>query len=84
VEKKMADLTKAQSDHLDKIHTRFTALSTEKYIKGQKEHGGDLWRKIGLIDMAIDEAIDQVVYLITLKGQIEASGVKLGEIEDEA
>jgi hypothetical protein len=42
-----------------------------KYHAGQKEHGGMLWTKPGIIDMAIEEAIDQVIYLLTLKHQIE-------------
>lgn len=42
-----------------------------KYRAGQKEHGGQLWTKAGLLDMAIEEAIDQVVYLLTLKQQLE-------------
>lgn len=70
--------------HRDGIINTFSKLCTEKYNKGQAEHGGNLWEKKGLIDMAIDEAIDQVVYLITLKKQIEDSGVELGSIQDEA
>jgi len=42
-----------------------------KYGAGQKEHGGFLWKKPGIIDMAIEEAIDQVIYLLTLKEQLE-------------
>jgi len=53
-----------------------------KYLAGQKEHGGQLWRKKGLIDMAIEEAIDQVVYLLTLKQQLEERGIELGEIDE--
>ena len=40
-----------------------------KYRKGQAEHGGQLWLNPSLLDNAIDEAIDQVVYLLTLKEQ---------------
>ena len=58
-------------DHLDGLIDDFIDLCTEKYIKGQKEHGGRLWEEEGLLDMAIDEAIDQVVYLLTLKQQLE-------------
>jgi len=60
-----------QEQHLANIKEDFYRLVSEKYKKGQEQHGGDLWLKKGLIDMAIDEAIDQVVYLFTLKGQIE-------------
>lgn len=69
--------------HLDGIRKDFDDLVVTKYVAGQQEHGGRLWTKKGLIDMAIDEAIDQVVYLLTLKKQIEAAGVELGTVEDE-
>lgn len=70
--------------HLGKIRDDFDDLVVAKYVAGQNEHGGQLWKKKGLIDMAIDEAVDQVVYLLTLKKQIEDSGVELGSILDEA
>lgn len=75
-------MTNEQNSHLNSLVAVFTELVTKKYTAGQKEHGGDLWKKKGLIDMAIDEAIDQVVYLLTLKKQIEDSGVELGEISE--
>lgn len=67
--------------HLALINAEATHLISTKYTKGVKEHGGKLWEKRGLIDMAIDEAVDQVVYLLTLKHQIEKAGVDdlLGE-----
>ena len=70
--------------HRDGIIAEFGKLCAAKYDAGQKEHGGNLWDKKGLIDMAIDEAIDQVVYLVTLKQQIKESGVELGSTQDEA
>jgi len=57
--------------HLNKIVNEFTQLASVKYVTGQKEHGGNLWEKEGLLDMAIDEAIDQVIYLLTLKKQLK-------------
>ena len=63
-------MTTKQNEHLAKIKTDFIQLVTKKYEKGQEQHGGNLWNKKGLIDMAIDEAVDQVVYLLTLKDQI--------------
>jgi hypothetical protein len=77
-------MTVEQNSHLEGLVDDFTSLVTKKYTAGQKEHGGNLWDKKGLIDMAIDEAIDQVVYLLTLKKQIEDSGVQLGSLKDEA
>ena len=60
-------------EHIDSITASFKELATDKYFKGAKEHGGNLWDKQGLIDMAIEEAIDQVIYLMTLKQQIDDS-----------
>ena len=56
--------------HLQQIKDEFFKLVDTKYRKGQAEHGGNLWAKPGLLDMAIDEAIDQVVYLLTLREQL--------------
>ena len=75
-------MTPEQKQHLNYIVLKTQKLLNEKYTKGVKEHGGNLWEKKGLIDMAIEEAIDQVVYLLTLKKQIEDSGIELGKIED--
>jgi len=43
-----------------------------KYAKGAAEHGGNIWElsPAVLLDEAINEAIDQVVYLLTLKEQL--------------
>jgi len=43
-----------------------------KYRAGQAEHGGNLFDMITveLVDNAILEAIDQVVYLITLRDKL--------------
>ena len=59
--------------HLAKIKAEFAILVDQKYRKGQKEHGGKLWEKPGLIDMALEEAIDMVVYLLSLKDQLEGN-----------
>lgn len=61
----------AHQAHLDRITRRFNADLAAKYEKGQKEHGGNLWQKGGMIDHAIEEAIDLVVYLYTLKEQMD-------------
>ena len=61
-----------QEEHLNTIKSAFSFLVNDKYRKGQKEHGGNLFDKtpIQLVDNAIDEAIDQVVYLITLRDKL--------------
>ena len=76
-------MTNEQEEHLIRIKTDFVTLVDKKYRAGQKEHGGDLWLKTGMIDMAIDEAIDQVTYLLTLKEQLNKLGLALGEKIDE-
>lgn len=55
--------------HLQRILDRFTADARTKYEAGQQEHGGRLWEKSGMLDHAIEEAIDLVVYLFTLREQ---------------
>ena len=61
-----------QEEHLNTIKSAFSFLVNDKYRKGQKEHGGNLFDKtpIQLVDNALDEAIDQVVYLITLRDKL--------------
>jgi len=72
-------MTHATITHLFYIAGSIFLYDT-KYRKGQKEHGGDLWKKKHIIDMAIEEAIDQVGYLITLREQIK--DLDVGEIEE--
>ena len=65
----MKKLTPQQEEHLKRIKANFALKVNKKYRKGQEEHGGDLLSKsaIELVDNAIAEAIDQVVYLETLR-----------------
>jgi len=64
-------MTEEHNRHLESIQEKVVLRMAKKYVNGVREHGGNLWEKEGLIDMAIDEAIDQLVYLYTLKDQIE-------------
>ncbi len=48
-----------------------------KYMAGQTEHGGKLWRK-RITPHILEEAIDQLVYVLTLRGQLEAAEARLG------
>jgi hypothetical protein len=61
--------------HVNRILDQFNADLRAKYEAGQSEHGGELWNKRGLLDHAIEEAIDMVVYLYTLREQL-ARGMK--------
>ena len=56
-------------EHLEEIKKELNELVTAKYQRGVKEHGEGLWLKEGLLEEAIDEAIDLIVYLLTIKKQ---------------
>lgn len=62
-------MTPEQEQHLQSIKAFFESAADAKYRRGQAEHGGDLFGLCcaKLLDSAIEEAIDQVVYLVTLK-----------------
>lgn len=62
-----------QEENLQFIMTNFELLVDSKYRAGDKEHGGgDLLslNVLDLLDNAIEEAIDQIVFLLTLKRKI--------------
>ena len=59
--------------HLDHIRLQTCIRLNKKYRAGQKEHGGFL-PDLGvskLLDEAIKEAIDQVVYLLTIRDLLD-------------
>lgn len=64
-------MTSEHNKHLTSILESFNNDAIKKYTKGAEQHGGNLWEKKDLIDKAIEEALDQVIYLYTLKQQIE-------------
>lgn len=55
--------------HMERIVSQLSTDLRAKYIKGQQEHGGNLWLKHGMLENAIDEVLDLAVYLYTLKEQ---------------
>ena len=63
--------------HFAHLSREFAQEAGAKYERGQREHGGQLWRKRGMLTCAIEEAHDQVVYLQTLRGQIENEAGRL-------
>lgn len=67
------EMTPDRLAHLTRLQTEVVRRMSDKYIRGQIEHGGDLFSKPGILEMAIDEAVDQVVYLLTLKEQQDAA-----------
>lgn len=64
-----------QKTHVAQLADEFERRMAHKYTKGAQEHGGNLWEvpSLQLLDEAIDEAIDQVVYLLTLRKQLEVN-----------
>ena len=65
-------MTRDQELHLLKIISETRVLINNKYRAGQQAHGGNLFdlSPEELIDEAINEAIDQLVYLITAKQKL--------------
>lgn len=68
-------MTSKQEAHLKRIKDEFSALSDAKFRAGAEEHQHEqkdleTVPAIKLIDFAIEEAIDQVVYLVTLKERL--------------
>ena len=66
----MLTMTQEHDAHCEGIVDRFAADFRTKYRKGQAEHGGKMWLKPGMLDHAIEEAIDLVCYLYTLRDQL--------------
>lgn len=69
---KARKMTPEQEEHLARIKNEFDNLVDDKYRKGQAEHGGNLTdvEIPKLVQFALDEAIDQVVYLLTIKNKL--------------
>lgn len=66
-------MTPDQDNHLSKLIFRVGKRLQTKYRKGALEHGGYLWLMPAeeLLENAIDEAIDQLTYLLTLKETLD-------------
>jgi len=62
-------MTPEQEEHLEDIKIDFLQQVDAKYRKGQIEHGGNLWKKPGVLEMLMDECVDFFVYAYVLKQQ---------------
>lgn len=62
-------MTEEQENHLLEIKAEFLHQVDKKYRKGQEEHGGNLWKKPGVLEMLMDECVDFFVYAYVLKQQ---------------
>lgn len=58
-----------QRNHVHDIKKEFGELLDKKYEQGAAEHGGYIWDQtfLQLLDNALQEAVDSVVYLQTLR-----------------
>lgn len=62
-------MTEQQTAHLNRILEQAKTLITEKYARGAAEHKSLLsedYTKREVILMSIEEAVDQLTYLLTL------------------
>lgn len=67
-------MTETQKQHLNRILDTTHSMLADKYVKGAKEHDSDLSQDYTveqILDMAIEEALDQVTYLLTLREKID-------------
>lgn len=66
-------MTNDQEEHLEAIQDEFCDLVDYKYRAGQKEHGGSLYDmdELELLDNSIDETVDLITYLLTLKQKLQ-------------
>jgi len=70
----MTGMNREQVDHLNSILEETRLLITNKYITGAEEHDSVLsedYTAEQILDMAIEEAVDQMTYLLTLKGKMK-------------
>jgi hypothetical protein len=66
-------MNKIQLEHLAHILDETQDLISNKYVKGAAEHKSILsedYNAVELCDMAIEEAIDQITYLLTLRSKL--------------
>lgn len=78
------EMTTAQRGHIGRTIQSTSAAMFAKYAKGAEEHGGNLWdhTAMQLIEMALDEAVDQVIYLSTLRDKM-ADEARVRQAEHE-
>jgi len=71
-----------QESHLERIKYKLLELVDSKYRRGQSKHGGDLL-DMGLeelLENALDEAIDQAVYILTILEKIKGTKTEVHPI----
>jgi len=74
-------MTLEQEAHLERIIELFKYRVSAKYLKGQGEHGGNLFEKANL-PFLLEEVLDHVVYAFTLEEQINEAILLLQESDE--
>lgn len=64
-------MTVHRENHLNRIINWFEELVRPKYVRGQQEHGGNLWTKPGMLRNIKEEITDLAVYVQTLEEQVQ-------------
>lgn len=75
-------MTPEQEEHLQQVKADFIRDVDAKYRKGQAEHGGDLWKKPGVLEMLMDECVDFYVYAHVLREQRDNPSLINPELRD--
>ncbi len=68
-------MTPEQEAHLEQVKADFLIAVDAKYRKGQAEHGGNLWKKPGVLEMLMEECVDFYVYAHVLKEQRDTPNI---------
>jgi hypothetical protein len=66
-----------QENHLASLISWVAENLDDKYRAGQKEHGGNLWEKPGMLYCLKQEVWDQLSYVFTLDEQIREADPSL-------
>lgn len=77
----IADLEPGPRAHLDRLLSRIGGDLAAKYAAGQRDHGGHLWQKPGMLEAAIEEGLDSLIYLYTLLEQRDSGFTHNGRDE---
>lgn len=72
-------MTPEQQEHVAELVYEFGNAIREKYSRGQKEHGGNMWLKRGMLKEAKAEVIDQWTYILTIERQIRERDPELAK-----
>jgi hypothetical protein len=71
------------AEHVQSILRWLGDVITGKYLRGQEEHGGELWSKPGALKNLEEEVLDLAVYYKTAKDQLRQMA-REGKSADEA